>query len=343
MSAFAGWVDAALRRGLFALSPEGSHHAALDGLTAALRAPGGYAALRALYGGVVGDPVQVAGLTFPNAIGLAAGYDKDATAWRAFPALGFGHVEIGTVTPRPQPGNAKPRVFRLEPDRAVINRMGFPSAGAAAVRARLTSERPDGMVLGVNLGKNKETPNERAADDYVLGVQAFADVADYLVVNVSSPNTPGLRALQTGEALRRLLRTVVDARDVAVRGRNLPVFVKLAPDLEPADLTDAVVALQDAGVDGVVATNTTLSREGAHGRWADEAGGLSGAPLTALALRSLEAIRSLVPSSFPVIGVGGLMTPDDVRRRRDAGADLVQIYTGLIYGGPSVVGPMATA
>jgi dihydroorotate dehydrogenase len=343
VSAWAGWVDAALRRGLFALAPEASHHAALDGLAAALRAPGGYAALRGLYGGVAGAPVDVAGLRFPNAVGLAAGYDKDATAWRAFPALGFGHVEIGTVTPKPQPGNPKPRVFRLEPDRAVINRMGFPSAGAAAVRARLTTERPEGMILGVNLGKNKDTPNEDAADDYVAGVHAFADVADYLVVNVSSPNTPGLRALQTGEALRRLLRTVVDARDAAAPGRTLPVFVKLAPDLEPADLTDAVVALQDAGVEGVVATNTTLSRHGASGPAAAEVGGLSGAPLTARALRTLEAIRALVPAGFPVIGVGGLMTPDDVRRRRDAGADLVQIYTGLIYGGPSVVGPMAKA
>lgn len=338
-------LDAALRRALFLLEPEASHHAALGLLGAAGATGVGRAALHARYGAHAASPVDLCGLRFPNRVGLAAGYDKGGTAWKALAAIGFGHVEVGTITPRPQPGNPTPRVFRLEDERAVINRMGFPSEGAAAVRPRLDAERPYGVILGVNLGKNKDTPNEEAAADYVLGVQAFADVADYLTVNVSSPNTPGLRALQSGPALRALLTQVVAARDAArgAVGRPLPVFVKIAPDLDDADLDDALGAVVDAHVDGVIATNTTLDRVGVPERWGAEAGGLSGAPLTAKAGALLARLRRRAGDALPIIGVGGIMSARDARARLDAGADLVQLYTGLIYGGPGLVAEIVAA
>lgn len=331
-------MDPILRQLLFLLQPEAAHEASLLMLSSAEDMELG-AVLDRLYRPRRQRPVELLGLTFPNPVGLAAGYDKDARVWRPLSRLGFGHVEVGTVTPRPQPGNPKPRVFRLERDRALVNRLGFPSQGADAVRARLVGAKPHAMILGVNLGKNKETPNEEAAHDYVRLVGVFAEVADYLVVNVSSPNTPGLRDLQRGQALRSLLGAVVAARDVegARIGRRVPLLVKLAPDLDDADLDDALGAVADARFDGVIATNTTLSREGAHGPFAQETGGLSGAPLTARSTEVVRKIRARAGDALPLIAVGGVMGADDARSKLDAGANLVQLYTGLVYGGPGVV------
>lgn len=332
-------MDALLRRALFAFESEKSHDLALQLLATAQATPGGLAVLHQLYGPSKQKPVELMGLRFPNQVGLAAGYDKGAWAWRALASLGFGHVEIGTVTPRAQPGNPKPRVFRLTEQSSLINRLGFPSEGADVVRARLSTERPYSCVLGVNLGRNKDTANEDAARDYVDLVGRFADVADYLTVNVSSPNTPGLRALQTGKALTALLSAVVEARDAAQAkvGRKPPVVVKISPDLDDADLADALQAVSDARIDGVIATNTTLSRDGVPARWNDEAGGLSGAALTTRSQEFIVRVRRQAGDKLPLIGVGGIMTPDDAARRLDAGANLVQLYSGVVFGGPGLV------
>ncbi len=331
-------MDALLKQLLFLLPPEGAHEASLLLLSNAEEVELG-SMLDRFYRPRRQRPVELMGLTFPNPVGLAAGYDKDGRVWRTLSRLGFGHVEVGTVTPQPQPGNPKPRVFRLEADRALINRLGFPSQGADAVRARLVGMKPHPMILGVNLGKNKATPNEEAGQDYVRLVGVFAEVADYLVVNVSSPNTPGLRELQRGEPLRALLRQVVAARDGEREriARRVPVLVKLAPDLGDADLDDALGAVADAGIDGVIATNTTISRDGVHGPFVQETGGLSGAPLTGRATAMIRAIRQRSGDDLPLIAVGGIMGTDDARARLDAGANLVQIYTGLVYGGPGMV------
>jgi dihydroorotate dehydrogenase len=338
-------LDGAMRRLLFLLEPEASHHAALGALATVGGLPGGLALLRTLYGVSASEPVTLMGLTFPNRVGLAAGYDKNAVAWQALAALGFGHVEVGTITPKPQPGNPTPRVFRLTEDTAIINRLGFPSEGCDAVLPRLTSERPGGVVLGVNVGKNKATPLEDAAEDYVALIASLADRADYFTVNVSSPNTPGLRKLQTGAALLALLQAVVEARDGATSrvGRRVPLMVKLSPDLADSDLDDALQAVQDAGIDGVIATNTTVSREGLASASATEKGGLSGAPLTAQSHEVIRKIRARAGDDLPLIAVGGIMTAEDAKARLDAGADLVQIYTGLVYGGPGLVGRIVAA
>ncbi len=272
----------------------------------------------------VRNPVEAFGLRFRNPVGLAAGYDKDATAWRALAALGFGHVEVGTVTPRPQPGNPRPRVTRLPAHRGLVNRMGFPSAGADAVAARLRGRRPGGVVLGVSLGPNADTPPERRVDDYLALVDRFAALADYLAVNVSSPNTAGLRDLQ-GEGLGPLLEAIV-----ARAGGAVPVLVKLSPDL--GDVVPVVAAAERAGVDGIITSNTTVTRPGVP---ETGPGGLSGAPLADLAAASLRAV--VAATRLPVIACGGIMTPDDAQDRLDAGAVAVQVYTGLVYAGPRLV------
>jgi dihydroorotate dehydrogenase len=283
--------------------------------------------------------VSAFGLTFPNPVGLAAGYDKDARAWRALSCLGFGHVEVGTVTPEPQPGNPLPRIFRLPADRGLINRMGFPSRGADYVLPRLRGPRPGGMVLGVNIGKQKETPLERAAGDYEALIDKLAPGADYMVVNISSPNTPQLRRLQTRQFIEELL-TRVDRRRAQQRqrlGRPLPVLVKLAPDLSDAELDGALEAVQRSNMDGVIATNSTIARPHLASPHAGEAGGLSGAPLTRRSTEVVARIHALTGGRLPVIGVGGVFDAGDVQAKLDAGAVLVQVYTGLIYGGPSLV------
>ena len=285
--------------------------------------------------------VEAFGLRFPNPIGLAAGLDKDADAPAAFAAIGFGMVEVGTVTPRAQPGNAKPRMFRLPEDDALVNRMGFPSGGATLARNHLWPWRhglPGGAVLGINLGKNAATPVEEAARDYVATFDALHDLARYAVINVSSPNTVGLRQLQARQALEELLAHVARRRDaLAAGGRRVPVLVKLAPDLNDSELDDALEALLAAGMDGVIATNTTVSRPALRSPHAGETGGLSGAPLAARSAGFIRAIIQRTQGRLPVVAAGGIMGPADARARLDSGALLVQVYTGLVYAGPGLV------
>jgi len=338
-----------LRPLLFALDPERAHALSL----LALRWMGAVPPLRALQRRAlprVDDPVKALGLRFPNRIGLAAGYDKDARSLLGLAALGFGHVEIGTVTPRPQPGNPRPRLFRLVEDRSVVNRLGFPSQGAAAVAARLR-RRPADVVVGINIGKQRETPVERAVDDYLELLEIFAPLADYLTVNVSSPNTPGLRRLETGEELGKLLAPLARRRDdlaigdgsTTAKSRRVPLLVKLSPDLAPDDLDAAVDAALAAGIDGIVATNTTLSRAGAVSPHAGEAGGLSGALLTAPSTAALARVAQRVAGRAAVVGAGGVLGGADAAAKRAAGADLVQLYTGLVYRGPGLVREAARA
>jgi dihydroorotate dehydrogenase len=276
--------------------------------------------------------VRALGLDLPSPLGLAAGFDKDAEAYEALGAFGFGFVEIGTVTARAQPGNPRPRLFRLPRDRALINRMGFNNHGARAAAERLAGRRR--VLVGVNIGKTKVVPESEAAADYVESTERLAALADYLVVNVSSPNTPGLRNLQATEHLRPLLEQV---RAAARRTtpRHVPLLVKIAPDLADADI-DAVADLAlDLGLDGVIATNTTISRTGLKDGRADETGGLSGAPLKQRSLEVLRRLRERAGDRLTLISVGGIETADDAWERLEAGATLVQAYTGLIYGGPT--------
>jgi dihydroorotate dehydrogenase len=349
----------AIRPLLFQLDPETAHH-----LTLQLMRIGGiqpiYGLLRMVYT-VPAKPVHAFGLTFKNPIGLAAGYDKDGIAVRGLSALGFGHIEIGTVTPRPQPGNPKPRVFRLVEDEAIINRMGFPGKGAQCVSNQLSvisGHRPRSTVYGLNLSKNKDTPLEEAASDYVKLMRVFVPLADYLAINVSSPNTVGLRRLQGREMLEHLLRAISDEREQTYqkgykeRGKNqnknamlsvyskvnkTPILVKLAPDLTDGELDDAVGVILDCGMDGIIATNTTLSRQGLRSLQGTESGGLSGSPLKVRSEALLEKIVRYVNGKVPIVSVGGIMSPEDAKRRLDMGATLVQVYTGLIYRGPGLV------
>ncbi len=288
------------------------------------------------------DPVlrvRALGLSFPGPVGLAAGFDKDARGTRGLAALGFGFVEVGTVTARAQPGNPRPRMFRLTADRALVNRMGFNNAGAAAAAAELRrSRRPGGLVVGVNIGKTRAVPDADAAADYAASARAVAAVADYVVVNVSSPNTPGLRDLQAAERLRPVLTEVRAALDGAAGGRRVPLLVKIAPDLADADV-DAVADLAlELGLDGIIATNTTVSRDGLASPPAEVAaagaGGLSGPPLRARALEVLTRLRARAGDRLVLIAAGGIETPDDAWERLRAGATLVQAYTAFVYGGP---------
>jgi dihydroorotate dehydrogenase len=286
------------------------------------------------------DPVlrvQALGLEFPGPLGLAAGFDKDARGTRGLAALGFGFVEVGTVTARAQPGNPRPRMFRLTADRALVNRMGFNNAGAAAAAVRLARAR-GGPVVGVNIGKTRAVPDADAAADYAASARAVAAVAGYVVVNVSSPNTPGLRDLQAADRLRPVLVAVRSALDAAVPGRRVPLLVKIAPDLADADV-DAVADLAlELGLDGIIATNTTTSRDGLASPAAEVAaagaGGLSGPPLRARSLAVLRRLHARAGDRLVLIAAGGIETPDDAWERLRAGATLVQAYTGFVYGGP---------
>jgi len=323
---------------LFRLDPERAHTLTLNLIRLAGALPPLRALLRAWYTGPQ-KPVQAFGLTFHNPVGLAAGYDKDGLGWRGLAALGFGHIEVGTVTLRPQPGNPKPRIFRLPQHQAVVNRMGFPGKGADFVRRQLVGPRPAGLILGVNLGKNKDTPLEEAAGDYLELMKIFAPLGDYLAINVSSPNTVGLRRLQARQELESLLNELNrerQAQEARLRHR-VPMLVKLAPDLSPEELTDALDVLQQTGMDGVIATNTTIAREGIDGIHALETGGLSGAPLGQRSTQMIRQIYRHTGGNLPVIGVGGVMNAEDARQKLDAGAILVQVYTGLVYAGPGLV------
>jgi dihydroorotate dehydrogenase len=292
-----------------------------------------------LYSTPVKNKVHAFGLTFKNPIGLAAGYDKDGTGWRGLACLGFSHIEVGTVTRKAQPGNPKPRIFRLVPDKAVINRMGFPGKGAEFVLRQLSKTRPDDLVLGVNIGKNKDTPLEEADQDYIYLLNAFINIADYIAINISSPNTTGLRRLQEKQALSSLLSKINIERERLTRGtvKKTPVLVKLSPDLSDGELDDALDVILDQGLDGVIATNTTLSREGLISSRAGEAGGLSGVPLFSRSLTMVRKIVQKTSGKLPVVGVGGINNATGVQKMLDAGAVLIQIYTAMIYEGPSLV------
>ncbi|HEY3312423.1 MAG TPA: quinone-dependent dihydroorotate dehydrogenase [Anaerolineales bacterium] len=348
-----------IRSLLFKLDPEDAHNLTLQLVRVAGLLPPARWLLGAIYAAPY-KPVEAFGLQFKNPVGLAAGYDKDGIAIDGLAALGFGHIEIGTVTPRPQPGNPKPRVFRLPEDEAVINRMGFPSRGTEFVQIQLDPslgatfiEKATGIfirrgrgnkirraaVLGVNLGRNKDTTNEEAVFDYLSLLQNYAPLADYLTINVSSPNTVGLRSLQGREALHSLLTNLNSQRRIEETRleKRLPLLVKLAPDLGTTELDEAVDVILATGMDGVIATNTTLSRVGLRSPRRDETGGLSGRPLARLSDEVLSALVKRIGGRIPVVAVGGILTPDDARRKLELGASLVQLYTGLIYSGPGLV------
>lgn len=330
-----------IRRALFALEAERAHAVTFQTLRLAhavglLRASNSAAQV----------PVRLLGLDFPNRVGLAAGLDKNGTCLDELSALGFGFVEAGTVTPLPQPGNPKPRVFRIPEAGAVINRMGFPNEGADALVERLKARRARG-ICGVNIGKNASTPLEHALDDYVRCLQKTYAYADYLVVNVSSPNTKGLRALQEPEQLRPVLLALYAERERRVQAgeRLVPILVKIAPDLTDAQLVGLAELFTSIGVEGVIATNTTMERPGlaSHAPHAREAGGLSGCPLHARALEVVRRLRELVSPHMVIIGAGGIFAATDALAMRAAGADLVQIYTGFIYRGPGLIREIAAA
>jgi len=315
---------------LFTRDPEAAHDAAVRSLAAASSTAAGRAGLRALFHPGSVAPVEAFGVRFEHPVGIAAGFDKDARCVLGLGALGFSHVEVGTVTPRPQPGNARPRIHRLPERHALRNHMGFPSDGAEVVARRLEALPLQRRVrVGVNIGKNRDTPLERATADYVEVLRILEPFADYLAVNVSSPNTPGLRRLQAREHLSGILAELVAARQRA------PLLVKLSPDLDEEGLDETLGCLLEAGVDGVIATNTT--RAGL----AEGEGGLSGAPLRRRATEVAARIRRVAGERLAVVGVGGILDAVDVRERLAAGADLVQVYTGLVYGGPGLVGSLA--
>lgn len=321
-----GW----LRPLLFAMPPETAHAAALAGL----RGIGYLPRLRPRGEGAV----EVLGLRFPNRIGVAAGLDKDGVAVAGLARLGFGFVEVGTVTPRPQRGNPQPRLFRLAEDQALINRMGFNSAGARAVAGNLALARHRVDVpIGINIGKNRTTPLDAAGRDYAACLTALHDIADYVTVNLSSPNTPGLRDLQAANRAGALVAELVRVRDRLAGSRPTPLLVKLAPDLAPADIDATAQAVVAAGADGFVAVNTTLARPPSL-RSCDAArsGGLSGAPLRPMALDTVQRLRSAVGAAPAIIGVGGVATLGHARAMLEAGANLVQVYTALVYAGPGL-------
>ena len=326
---------------LFSLDPETAHHLSLASLKLAARPP-----LRWLFAGAgTADPVELWGLRFAHRVGLAAGLDKNGDYIDALGALGFAFIEVGTVTPLPQPGNPRPRLFRVRPAQAIVNRMGFNNKGIEHLVQQLRRRRYRGVV-GVNIGKNKVTPAERANDDYLACLRVAYPHADYLAVNVSSPNTPGLRELQFGAALDSLLQTVRAERDAlaARQGRFVPLLLKIAPDLDESEVAEIADALLRHGWDGAIATNTTLSRQGVEGlEHAGEAGGLSGKPLLERSTRVLGWLAKEVRGRFPIIGVGGITCAEDAAAKIRAGATLVQVYSGFIYRGPGLIGACAVA
>lgn len=351
-----------IRSMLFNLDPETAHQLTLQ----LVRMVGNFSFSRKILAQLYkapSKPVEAFGLKFKNPVGLAAGYDKDALAIPGLGALGFGHVEVGTVTPKPQPGNPPPRVFRLLEDEAVINRLGFPSRGSEFVQRQLNPylretllEKYFGFVpftrkytprmidkgnviLGINLGKNKDTPNEEAVLDYLELLQNFAPYGDYLAINISSPNTVGLRQLQGRTALEALLTQLDLQRKLEEQKleKRVPLLVKLAPDLSTSELDDAIEVILNTNMDGIIATNTTLAREGLRSGHREETGGLSGSPLRLRSESALSHIVKRVDGRIPIVNVGGIMNPADAKRRLDLGATLIQIYTGLIYEGPGLV------
>ena len=333
-----------LRPWLFCLDPEQAHNLTLSNLDRAQR----WGLLEKFITKPLADPHTLCGITFPNPVGLAAGLDKDGKHIDALAALGFGFLEIGTVTPRPQPGNAKPRMFRLPQAQAIINRMGFNNDGVEACVARVKRSAfwQNGGVLGLNIGKNASTPIEDAANDYVLAMDAVYEIATYITVNISSPNTQNLRALQGEEMLRGLLRSLDDARQrLSDRyGARKPLFLKIAPDLDEDDVHLIADLLIEFGIDAVIATNTTIARDAVQGmQHGNETGGLSGAPVRAASNKVIHALKARLKDQLPIIGVGGIMSGADAREKILAGASLVQLYSGLIYRGPDLINECAKA
>jgi dihydroorotate dehydrogenase len=325
------------RSALFLFPPEKAHALTLG----AVRLRGKLFTVRAQPAAAV----NVMGLSFSNRIGLAAGFDKNAAAVDGWFSLGFGHVEVGTVTPQPQAGNPRPRLYRVPRAEAIINRMGFPNDGAGRVAARLRLRRWPGVV-GVNIGKNATTPLERAIDDYVSCLHEVFPVADYVTVNVSSPNTAGLRVLQEAEQLEPLLSGIVGQSHVLEKahGKRVPVVLKISPDLAEPDLRQIARVAASVPVAGIIATNTTISRDGvAHQPQGQETGGLSGRPLFAKSCAVVRTLRATLGSGMPILGVGGVSSAEDARHMRQAGADLVQVYTAMVYRGPRLVRELADA
>ena len=337
---------------LFQLDPETAHEHTIDLLTSGAGTPLAWAWCNHR----IDDPITLAGLTFPNRVGLAAGLDKNARAIDGLAAMGFGFIEVGTVTPLAQPGNPRPRLFRLPAAQALINRMGFNNDGLGAFvhnvqhskfhSARGTTSSPESMILGLNIGKNAATPIERATDDYLTGLAAVYPHADYVTVNISSPNTKNLRDLQGDAALGALLAGL-KARQTELaseHGKRVPLFLKIAPDLDESQVQAIADALRKHGIEGVIATNTTLARDAVHGLpHAGEAGGLSGAPVREASNRVIRQLRTALGPAFPIIGVGGILCGVDAVAKIEAGADAVQLYTGLIYRGPALVAEVANA
>lgn len=330
-----------LRQGLFQLEPERAHDLALAGMHISAK----LGLLKTLFPPPADRPVELMGLRFKNPVGLAAGLDKNGDHIETMGALGFGFIEVGTVTPRPQPGNDKPRLFRLTQHDALINRMGFNNKGVDHLVENLKTAQFDG-IIGANVGKQKDTPLERAADDYCYSIRKVYPHCDYIAVNISSPNTAGLRELQHESHLKDLLSALVQVRDelAQTHGRHRPVLIKIAPDWAADALVEALELMAASGIDGLIATNTTTARDMvASDRHASQAGGLSGPPLTALANQTLSVARRVVGNQFPIIGVGGIDTAQAALDKKACGADLVQIYTGLIYQGPALISQCVNA
>jgi len=325
----------AIRKVLFQFDAETIHELTIKSLKSTGKSP-----LNIFYKQDVQDkPLTVMGIKFPNPVGLAAGLDKNGECINAFGAMGFGFVEVGTVTPRPQPGNEKPRIFRLPEANAVINRMGFNNKGVDYLVSQVQAANYKG-VLGINIGKNKDTPEENAKDDYLHCMRKVYDLATYITVNISSPNTPGLRSLQYGEALNELLSALKAEQSVLADkyGKYIPLTVKIAPDLTTDEVKSIAKSLLDNKIDGVIATNTTLSREGVEGiEFGTEQGGLSGQPVKHKSTQVIKTLSEALNNKLPIIGVGGIASSDDANEKLKAGASLVQVYTGFIYQGPPLV------
>ena len=325
---------------LFLFDPEWVHHTVFSTLKIIHRIPGIGSLIRSLY--QVKDQRlerKIFGLTFPNPIGLAAGFDKDAKLYQELSNFGFGFIEIGTLTPEPQPGNPKKRLFRLPKDNALINRMGFNNEGVKEAIERLKKNK--GVLIGGNIGKNKITSNDKAVSDYVQCFEALFTYVDYFVVNVSSPNTPNLRALQDKEPLTHLLQTLKDLN--ISKSNPKPILLKIAPDLTEEQLLDIIEIITMVKIDGVIAANTTLSREGLQSTNKKEIGGLSGKPVTDRSTAVIRFLHEKSNKAFPIIGVGGIHTPEDALEKLEAGASLIQLYTGFVYEGPGVVKKMNKA
>lgn len=327
-----------LRSFLFRLDPETAHQLAILGLK--LMQTNAYVKKKFWQQTLLDDPrlqSQYFGLTFPNPVGLAAGFDKNAQVYPALAALGFGFIEVGTLTPRPQAGNPKPRIFRLPEEQAIINRMGFNNGGIAKAKAFLSRSPHPHIPIGINLGKNKDTPNEKAIEDYQQGLSQLYPYGDYFVINVSSPNTEGLRKLQQIDALKQLLTALMEQRErLSAKYNKRPLLLKIAPDLSADECTEIVKTALATRIDGLIATNTTVARYGLRSPAKKEAGGLSGKPLRSTSTEMIRKIYRITQGRIPIIGVGGIFTGQDAFEKIQAGANLIQVYTGMIYEGPLI-------